>query len=233
MLKKCTKCKTEKAFDCFTKATSSPDGLFSWCKPCHSAQRKVEYQRDKAKNQEKMKARTDKFRRENPEKNAEYAKAFRERNPESCKASTRKWYEANKEYKLGKEIERRKKDWEAYKEGVRKNRANRTPEQIEAEYERRKAYRQSRAAELVAWNAKRRAATKKRTPIWLTAEDIAAMEALYVEARRRTQEEGVEYHVDHVLPLQGKYVSGLHMPSNMQVLLGTENQKKTNLWKPD
>jgi hypothetical protein len=37
---------------------------------------------------------------------------------------------------------------------------------------------------------------------------------------------GFEWHVDHVIPLQGKKVSGFHVPSNIQVIPASENVRK-------
>jgi hypothetical protein len=34
------------------------------------------------------------------------------------------------------------------------------------------------------------------------------------------------WHVDHIIPLQGDLVSGLHVPSNLQVMRGVENVRK-------
>ena len=36
------------------------------------------------------------------------------------------------------------------------------------------------------------------------------------------------WHVDHIIPLQGKNVSGLHVFSNLRVIPGEENVKKSN-----
>lgn len=76
--------------------------------------------------------------------------------------------------------------------------------------------------------AKRKAAELQRTPAWLTADDFWMIEEAYELAAKRTELFGFAWHVDHVVPLQGKLVSGLHVPTNMQVIPWDENRRKSN-----
>jgi hypothetical protein len=54
------------------------------------------------------------------------------------------------------------------------------------------------------------------------------IEQAYYLAKARTEMLGFEWHVDHVVPLQGKQVSGLHTPSNLAVIPGAENCRKNS-----
>lgn len=76
--------------------------------------------------------------------------------------------------------------------------------------------------------AKHRASKLQRTPAWLTDFDKLKIKCLYSVAAMLTRENNEPWHVDHIVPLQGKLVSGLHMPSNMQLLRGKENISKHN-----
>lgn len=73
--------------------------------------------------------------------------------------------------------------------------------------------------------AKRRAAKLERSPTWA---DHEAITEIYARARRLTAETGVEHHVDHFYPLQGKKVSGLHVAGNLQVIPAAHNLRKGN-----
>jgi hypothetical protein len=64
---------------------------------------------------------------------------------------------------------------------------------------------------------------------WANAAAIAEM---YSTAKQLTQETGVLHHVDHVIPLLGEFVSGLHVESNLQVLPADENIRKRNRYSP-
>ena len=77
--------------------------------------------------------------------------------------------------------------------------------------------------------AKRRALLKKAyREEWLTEFDLFAITEIYDISRRRSELTGVEHHVDHVVPLQGKTVTGLHVPWNLQVITAAENYRKNN-----
>lgn len=83
----------------------------------------------------------------------------------------------------------------------------------------------------IAENCRRyQAAKRKAVPVWA---DRKEMRKFYAQARRLTLETGLLHHVDHVVPIISEIVCGLHVPSNLQVLLASENVKKGNRVWPD
>lgn len=71
-------------------------------------------------------------------------------------------------------------------------------------------------------------AKAKRTPAWLTDEDLWMMEEAYSLAKLREKLFGFPWEVDHIVPLNGKLVSGFHVPHNLQVVPQRENRSKAN-----
>lgn len=67
-----------------------------------------------------------------------------------------------------------------------------------------------------------------RTPKWLSDSDLWMMQEAYDLAALRTKMFGFSWHVDHIIPLRGKNVSGFHVPTNLRVIPGLENQTKGN-----
>jgi 5-methylcytosine-specific restriction endonuclease McrA len=74
----------------------------------------------------------------------------------------------------------------------------------------------------------RQAAKLNATPRWITKEDFKEMEAVYIAARKTTLLAGFNCHVDHIVPLKGKEVCGLHVPWNLRVVSQSYNSQKNN-----
>ena len=79
-----------------------------------------------------------------------------------------------------------------------------------------------------AKRALRRATLKNRTPLWFGEFDKFVMvEAAHLCELRKIST-GIDWQVDHMLPLQGKEVSGLHCGINIQVIPSFLNTSKSN-----
>ena len=74
-----------------------------------------------------------------------------------------------------------------------------------------------------ARSRKRDADRVKATPVW---SDTKAINFIYKQCEETSKETGVKHHVDHIVPLRGKTVCGLHVPWNLQVIPAIENMKK-------
>lgn len=73
--------------------------------------------------------------------------------------------------------------------------------------------------------ARRRAAKIQATPEWA---DNKAISAIYKEAQRLQDALGIPMHVDHIVPLRGDLVCGLHVETNLQVIPAPLNLRKSN-----
>lgn len=69
---------------------------------------------------------------------------------------------------------------------------------------------------------------REATPRWLTPAERLQMRDLYVQARKLTELTRERYVVDHIVPLRGESVCGLHVPWNLRVITQDENLKKSN-----
>jgi 5-methylcytosine-specific restriction endonuclease McrA len=69
---------------------------------------------------------------------------------------------------------------------------------------------------------------REATPRWLTPAERLQMRDLYVHARKMTELTRERYVVDHIVPLRGEAVCGLHVPWNLRVITQDENLKKSN-----
>ena len=94
---------------------------------------------------------------------------------------------------------------------------------IETYKQRDSDYYSKNKHKFLANNSKRRAACKQATPTWA---DLDLINDVYLEAAY------FGYHVDHIIPLRGKLVCGLHVWDNLQIIPAQENLKKGNSFCP-
>jgi hypothetical protein len=88
-------------------------------------------------------------------------------------------------------------------------------------------------AKIAEISARRKANKLLATPKWLSSNNLLAIKCKYSVAAMLTKHSGKAYAVDHIVPLQGKTVCGLHVPWNLQVITAEENFKKGNRYKGD
>lgn len=85
------------------------------------------------------------------------------------------------------------------------------------------AWRAARPQRVAEYRASRRAHQRKALPRWA---DRQAIHAFYDFARALTKATGIKYTVDHIVPLRGRIVSGLHVENNLRVITHSENAAK-------
>lgn len=139
------------------------------------------------------------------EKHLAYMKAWHKANRESQRA----YFKANRE--------KHSASMKAWRE------AN-----AETHKELRKAWRESNLDRCAAIEAKRRSKKLQATPKWMTAADFEAIREWYTIAKELQWLSEEPLHIDHIIPLQGKDVSGLHIAANLQILPASENISKGN-----
>lgn len=92
----------------------------------------------------------------------------------------------------------------------------------------KREYRQANKGKIIALATARKKYIKQRTPKWVDADERWMVKEVYDLAVQRTKMTGFAWHVDHIIPLQGKTVSGLHVMANLQIISGVENIRKRN-----
>jgi hypothetical protein len=85
-------------------------------------------------------------------------------------------------------------------------------------------YRRANLGRYAAHAMKRYAGLKTATPAW--SENVCILALYNIAASLRAS--GADVQVDHVVPLKGKNVSGLHVRSNLRIIPSSENQRKNN-----
>ena len=164
------------------------------------------------------------------------ARAGHARNAKQRQAEARARYHADVDASRAKALAEYYKNPERYKERHRQYRLR----NVEKERLRARERRQKHKEKISAYNKKYKAENRalyaacekaryakkmSAMPDWV---DSAAMASIYAEARQATIDTGIKHEVDHIVPLQGRGVCGLHVPWNLQVLTKIENVRKSN-----
>jgi carboxypeptidase C (cathepsin A) len=155
-------------------------------------------------------------------------------------AYSRARYSENRDLILEKNAEWRRANRAVCAEYTRKHR-NRNPESTrestriltaawrarnpERASELAKEYRQRHPEKMSALWRRRQKYVKQATPSWANQFFIA--EAYHIAKVRERMLGGI-WHVDHIIPLRGKNVCGLHVENNLQVIRDKVNLRKGN-----
>jgi hypothetical protein len=254
LTKICSKCGVEDALEAFSRSRASKDGRRSECKSCFAEYSRKYHEKNREKvraakrkyneenresvaaasrkyyeeNREKVRAAKRKYNEENREKVRAAKRKYNEENRESVAAASRKYYEENRESVAAAS----RKYYEENRESVAAARRKYYEENREKVRAQKADYCRANPHIINAKGAKRRAAKLRQTPAWVTATENEEIKKLYQLAGNLSASTGVLHHVDHIRPLQGRKIAGLHCLLNLQVISATQNLKKTNRFKP-
>ena len=131
-----------------------------------------------------------------------------------------------REYNKREDIKERKNEWyQENREAVIAAAATR-PAAVLREY--RNAWKVNNKTQVRADTKARRRKHRNATPKWLSRKQKSEIRQIYQIAITMTQTTGEQYVVDHIVPLRGEEVCGLHVPWNLRVITQEENLKKSN-----
>lgn len=154
-------------------------------------------------------------RRKNPEKVREHSREYRKSRGESHRIVKRIAAARYRKKNLSKIKEKRTQYYLSNRDAIR---------------DRLRKYSKANPGLNAAEATLRRANKKNATPVWV---DIERLKEVYKRRDRLRKCLGLEMHVDHIVPLQSKYVCGLHVPWNLRIVGAKTNLRKNNRIWPD
>lgn len=159
-----------------------------------------------------------------PQKRNEASRRYQADNKDKCRVASRLRYQKNKD-----KIRLRHKKWindnkDYHKELMREYYCNNKDSYTKRTYK----WRKENPDKVRASKAKVRASKLDRMPKWLSRIQLIEIKCIYLKCVKITKQTGILHHVDHIIPLHGKNVSGLHVPWNLQILTAKDNQSKSN-----
>lgn len=157
----------------------------------------------------------------NPEKVKRSQRIHRVKNRDALNESERIRYRNNRDA----ELERSRRYKLANPEKIRAAATKYCAANKEVAVDRYREWAKANPGKALARCRKRQAAKLNRTPPWASLKEI---EKIYQLAARVSKFTGVPMHVDHIIPLQGKNISGLHAENNLQIIPASVNLSKGN-----
>jgi hypothetical protein len=218
--KVCKSCGENKTTKSFYKRTNG--NLFSLCKECCKARDKQNY----LKNKETKLAKCAEYRKSNKKRIQQYHANYYSLNKDEILIKAKE-YRSNPEVAKNEHI--RQKQYYAERSAAiqakRKLRLESNPDLKEKLIEYGKQHYENNKHLYVARLNKRRACKVSATPAWA---DLDAIKCIYKRSRQISIETGILHHVDHIVPLQGETVNGLHVEYNLQIIPAKQNLSKAN-----
>lgn len=204
--KTCFRCKINKTVDLWPKNKARHDGLASMCSECFNKRSREKY-------------------KESPEKKLCKNKQWYSNNKDAHKKMRDLWYLNNKSQRAFTAKLYRQKNIQAI--SIHRKKYYEETKSVRLA-QGKKHYNKFKYAYLAKY-AKRRALKLQATPKWLTTKHFEQIKDIYKQAKElETIFFNRKFHVDHIVPLQGKNVCGLHVPWNLQILTAEENLSKGN-----
>lgn len=188
----------------------------------YNAECRAQYQ----KHADKQRERSRRYRRQNPEKSSAATRNWKLNNVERARERKKVWRQENREAISVRGAAYRA----ANKDKIAASNALYWENNREKISAASSAWKRNNKDKANAITARRAAAKKRAIPKWA---DLTKVAEFYAMALKLSVDTGQPHEVDHIVPLQSKYVCGLHVECNLQVIQRGPNRSKCNRYWPD
>jgi hypothetical protein len=149
----------------------------------------------------------------------EHCRQYYLRNEDAFHAQSKEWARQHPDETRRIKREWAAKDYAANPEKYKTRAAESRKANLAAARKKGREWQKANPGVVNYHNTCRRALKMKAMPAWADKEKI---KQIYLEAKR------LGLVVDHIIPLKSKYVCGLHVENNLQLITATENARKGN-----